>query len=100
MIQYTQVTRYDFIFQDGSGGEVYAFSMIGDYNNRALQRHPLSESNVARHCQVIQLEKVGYRRKSSEEFLHLWERDKNITLYNKISIYVYIYILYKKVYIN
>lgn len=37
MVQYTQVTRNNFIFEHGTLGDVDSRTMVGNHNNSALE---------------------------------------------------------------
>ena len=62
MVDDSQVSRDDFVLQDGPVWNIYSVSMVGDYNNGSFQHDVPTEIDIARHREVIQLQHLQMDR--------------------------------------
>jgi len=83
MVDDGDVTRYEFVFEDGTIGQIDARTLIGDNDDGSTKSDVTSEPNIARNCQVIQLKEVGH---SAEPLLEVNELLESVAEFNDGSL--------------
>ena len=73
MIQDAHISWNNFIVQNSSGRYVNSIAMVGNNYDSASQGNSPAKGNIARDCQMVQLNDVWYVGESSQKLLHLAE---------------------------
>jgi len=83
MVDDGDVTRYEFVFEDGTIGQVDARTLVGDNDDGSTKSDVASEPDITRNCQVIQLKEVGH---SAEPLLEVNELLESVAEFNDGSL--------------
>ena len=59
MVENAQVARDDLVLEHRARRDIDARAVVGDDDDRALQRHLLADRDVARDRQVVELQEIG-----------------------------------------
>ena len=73
MVQDSEISRHDFVLQDGSSRDVNPVPVVGDDDDSPPETDTFPEGDVPRHSEVVQLQHVRNGTKSDEEILHFLE---------------------------
>ena len=73
MVQDSEISRHDFVLQDGASRDVNPVPVVGDDDDGPPETHSFPEGDVTRHREVVQLQHVRDGTKSDQKILHFLE---------------------------